>query len=155
MPSTVHVMPQKPGRRAPKKKKKVEPTMETARTFGERIRAAYLAKGLNRSQVQRALGVAYTTIIAWEEDVSTPTVENLTALSVLVGVPSSVLRGEQEPMSEADYVEWSRFLETSEGQSMTRSERVALGTMRFEPTDPPTVERYRALLVALRGTRRN
>lgn len=126
---------------------------EPPRTFGERFKAAYEAKGLNRSQVQNRLGVAYTTILAWERDESTPTVENLTALSVLVGVSPSVLRGETEPMSEADYAEWGAFLATSEGQSMSPSERVALGSMRFEADDPPSLERYRALLVALRGTR--
>jgi transcriptional regulator with XRE-family HTH domain len=127
--------------------------METARTFGERVVAAYTAAGLNRSQLQQKLGVAYTTILAWERDESTPTVENLESLSVVVGVPSSVLRGEAEPMTEADYVEWGRFLETSEGRSMARGERVALGSIRFDSSDPPSVERYRALLVAMRGTK--
>lgn len=136
-----------------KKDPKPVPTMETARTFGERVRAAYVGAGLNRSQLQQKLGVAYTTILAWERDKSAPTLENLESLSVVTGVPSSVLRGERAPMTEADYVEWGRFLETSEGQGMTHGERVALGSIRFEVTDPPSVERYRALLVALRGTR--
>lgn len=130
------------------------PTMETARTFGERLRAAYLARGFNRSQFTRALDVAYTTVLAWERDKSTPTQENLEAASVVLGVPSSVLRGEHDAMTEADYIEWGRFLETDDGKGMADSERVALGSMRFAPTDPPSVDRYRAILVALRGTRR-
>lgn len=132
-----------------------EPTIESARTVGERIRAAYLAKKMNRSQLQRALGVAYTTILAWERDEATPSTDNLRALSVVTGVATSVLLGEDEPMTEAQYVAWGRFLETTEGRSMTRAERVALGSMRFEADDEPSVERYRALLVALRGTRVN
>lgn len=129
-----------------------EPTLETARTVGERIRAAYVAKGMNRSDLQRALGVAYTTILAWERDESTPSTENLRALSVVTGVPTSVLLGEDEPVTEAQYAAWGRFLETPEGKSMSRAERVALGSMRFEADDEPSIERYRAVLVALRGT---
>lgn len=142
-PPTLGAMPRKPK----------EPTLETARTVGERIRAAYLAKGMTRAALMRALGVAYTTIYAWERDESLPTTDNLRALSVVTGVPTSVLLGETEPMTEADYGEWGRFLSTPEGKGMHRHERVALGSMRFEQDDPPSVERYRALLVALRGTR--
>lgn len=130
-----------------------EPSLDTARTPGERIRAAYLAKGFNRSKFQRALGVAYTTILAWERDESLPQPENLRALSVVLGLPQSVLLGEDEPMTESTYREWGAFLETPEGKSMVRSERIALGSIRFDDSDPASVERYKALLVALRGSR--
>lgn len=129
--------------------------METARTFGERLRATYIARGFNRSTFQQAMGgTAYTTILAWERDKSTPSPENLQKASDVLGVPSSVLRGEHEPMTEADYAEWGAFLETTEGGGMSDAERATLGSMRFDPADPPTLDRYRALLLALRMTRR-
>ncbi len=134
-------------------RKRAEPTLETARTVGERIRAAYLAKGMNRSQFQRAIGAAYTTVLAWERDESAISSEYLRAASVVTGVPTSILLGEDELMTESQYAAWGRFLETAEGKSMNRAERVALGSMRFEADDEPSLERYRALLVALRGTR--
>lgn len=126
--------------------------------MGERIRALYLAKGLNRSQLQRALGVAYTTILGWEEDRYVPDRENLEALSVLLGVSESYIRGQHDrkderPMTEEELAVWRAFLETPLGQGMNKAERVALGSMRFEPDDPPTIERYAAVLVAVRGTR--
>lgn len=128
-----------------------EPTLQTARTLGERIRAAYLAKGMNRSQLQRALGVAYTTILKWERGVSVPTLENLDALSVVVGVPASVLRGEVDEVRETEYAAWADFVKTA--PDMTRNERATLQSIRFEGQDP-SPETYRALLLALRMTRR-
>lgn len=145
--------PRNPRSKGPARPTPREPTVETARTLGERIRALYLAKGLNRSQLQRALGVAYTTILAWEEDRYVPDRDNLRALSVVVGVPESVILGEDEPMTEVEYDAWRAFLETAIGQDMKRHERVALGSMRFDPDDPPSVERYTAILFAIRGTR--
>lgn len=137
----------------PKRPKKPHvPTLETARTIGERIVAAYLAKGWNRSQFQRAVGNAYTTIIAWEEDRNVPRGENLRQLSVVLGVSPSWILGEDVPVTEAQYEAWAGFLETDLGRGMVRQERIALGSMRFEPDDPPDAERYTALLYALRGT---
>jgi transcriptional regulator with XRE-family HTH domain len=150
----VGVMP-RPPRRRPSKPKGVEtvrePTIESARTVGERVRALYLSKGMNRSQLQRALGVAYTTILGWEEDRYVPDRDNLHALSVVLGVPASVILGEDEPVTEAQYEAWSAFLETALGQSMQKSERVALGSMRFAAEHAPTPEVYAALLYAYRG----
>jgi transcriptional regulator with XRE-family HTH domain len=140
-------------RSKPKGTHKNEPTLETARTPGERIRALYLAKGLNRSKLQRALGCAYTTILAWEEDVYIPDRDHLSALSVLLGVPASVILGEGEPVTEAQYEAWGAFLETLLGKSMSKRERIALGSMRFAEDDTPDLEVYTALLFALRGSR--
>lgn len=135
-----------------KSRKKTEPTLETARTVGERIRAAYLSAGMNRSQLQRALGVAYTTILAWERDESAIGSENLAALSVVTGVSPSVILGEDEPVTEAEYEAWGRFLATDAGRGMQRWERKTLGSMRFYDETEATVERYTALLMALRMT---
>jgi len=127
-----------------------EPTLATAATLGARIRAAYVGRGLNRSQLQRALGVAYTTILAWERDESVPTLENLHALSVVVGVPPSVLRGEGEIVTEPEYVAWVEFLSSPAGQSMTAAERETISSIRFAAPIEPSPELYRALLLGLR-----
>lgn len=127
-------------------------TLATARTVGERILAAYEAAGFNRSQFMHEMGVAYTTILAWERDKSAPTLDHLLKLSVLTKVPASVLLGEDAPMTEAQYLAWADFLQTGDGRSMTQNERIALGSMRFAADDTPSADRYRALLVALRGT---
>ncbi len=140
-------------RSKPKGSTKLEPTVDTARTVGERIRALYLAKGLNRSQLQRAIGCAYTTILAWEEDRYVPDRDHLAALSVVLGVPASVVLGEGEPVTEAQYEAWATCLATALGEGMNKSERIALGSMRFADGETPTVEVYSALLWALRGAR--
>jgi transcriptional regulator with XRE-family HTH domain len=135
------------------KPRRREPTLETAQNFGERVRAAYLTRGMNRSELMRALGVAYTTILAWEEMV-TPDLEaeNLHALSVVTGVSTSYLLGEDEPVTESEHEEWARFLSTELGRGMSQSERTILGSTRYTSDEPPSVERYAAVLFAIRGT---
>ena len=110
------------------------PNRSTARTTGERIRAGYLARGLNRSQLQRALGVAYTTILAWERDESTPSGENLHALSVLLGVSTSYLMGEDDTVTEPQFEAWGEFLHTPMGQNMTPAERRMLASLKPAPS---------------------
>jgi len=130
-----------------------EPTMETASTVGQRIRAAYLHRGLNRSQLQRALGVAYTTILSWERDEAVPNTENLNGLSVLLGVTTSWILGEPEGgavVTEPQYRAWGLFLQSAEGKGMSQEERETLGSMRFADKIEPTPELYRALLLGLR-----
>lgn len=140
-------------RRGPKPPKPPPPSVADAETIGDRIVALYIAKGFNRHSLSHKLGVAYTTVIAWEENKNAPRGENLQKLSVALGVPSSVILGEERPMTEAQYEVWAAFLETSTGQGMIPSERRALGSMRFDADDPVTIARYTALLYALRGTR--
>jgi transcriptional regulator with XRE-family HTH domain len=125
-----------------------EPTEPT--TMGERVRSAYLARGMNRSQLQRALGLAYTTILAWEQDKSAPNAENLNALSVLLHVSPSYLLGEDQHVTEPQYQAWREFLSTDAGQQMTPAERRTLGSMRMDEGIEPSVSLYRSLLVALR-----
>jgi transcriptional regulator with XRE-family HTH domain len=136
------------------KRPKREPTPRSARTPGERIRAAYHAKGWNRSQFQRAIGMAYTTILAWEEDEVTPKGETLRHLSVVLGVSPSYILGEDMPVTEEQYAEWGSFLDTEMGRGMSRDERVILGSGRYTDGEPPSVERYTALLLALRMTKK-
>ncbi len=134
-----------------------EPTLATARTIGERIRAAYLAAGFNRHSFVQEMGVAYTTVNAWEKQDAAPADDLLRRASEITGVPPSVLRGEAAPVDEAQYAAWREFLNTDAGKSMSDGERFALSTMRFDSAskspERASVERYRALLVAMRGTR--
>ena len=128
-----------------------EPTLQTARTVGERIRAAYLAKGMNRSQLQRALGVAYTTLRAWERDESSPSFENLNALSALLEISVSELAGEERPRRPEPTTEaWLAFLETRAGQGMSDDERETLASVHLVGI-APTVPLYQSLLKGLRS----
>ena len=105
---------------------------------------------MNRSQLQRALGVAYTTILAWERDESVPGSENLNALSVLLHVSPSYLLGEEQPVTEPQYEAWRIFLDSPEGGGMTKAERRTLGSLRMDESIAPSVQLYRALLLGLR-----
>ncbi len=127
-----------------------EPHLSNAETLGQRIRAAYLARGMNRSQFQRALGVAYTTILAWERDESVPTLENLAAASVVLGVSTSFLRGEGEDVNEPHYIAWKSFLESAAGQGMTAEERRTMASLRFASGIEPSIGLYQAMLLGLR-----
>lgn len=134
-----------------------ELTLANARTVGERIRAAYIAAGYNRHTFALAMGSAYTTVNAWEKQDTAPSDDLLRRASELTGVPPSVLRGETAPVDEAQYEAWRAFLETEKGRSMSDGERFALSTMRFDASakspERASVERYIALLTALRGSR--
>lgn len=136
---------------------KSEPTIADAQTVGERIRAAYIAAGFNRHTFAQAMGTAYTTINAWEKQDAAPGDDLLRKASELTKVPPSVLRGEAAPVDEAQYEAWRAFLETDAGRSMSDGERFALSTMRFDSKgkspERASIERYTAILVAMRGTR--
>lgn len=88
---------------------KREPTLATARTLGERIRAAYLQRGLSRQKFQQALGVSYTTVLRWEEG---GTVKNtdIEAIASITGVPKAALLGESavEVDAPASFLVWKR-----------------------------------------------
>lgn len=71
----------------------VEPTVKTAKTPGERIRALYLAKGWSRSKLVKALGVAQTTIIRWENGkTEMPDDEHIDAVAAIFGVTAEWIR---------------------------------------------------------------
>lgn len=125
-------------------------------TMGQRIARLRKAKGWSKQRLQNALGASYTTILAWESDEAYPSQKYLSALSVVLGVPTSVLRGEDDPVNEAQYDAWLAFLETQTGRDMTPAERRTLATLRFDAELPveATPEDYYALLNAIRGITR-
>lgn len=119
-------------------------------TLGARIRASRELVALNRSQFSRKLDVAYTTAIAWEKDEAVPNRDNLAKMSVLTGVPESILlQSEGAPVTEPQYETWSTFLGTEVGKGMNPDERRTLASLHFYGK-PPSTETYRALLLALR-----
>ena len=97
------------------------------------------------------MGVAYTTILAWERDESAPNSENLNALSVLLHVSPSYLLGEEQAVTEPQYEAWRIFLDSPEGKGMAKAERRTLGSLRMDESIAPSVQLYRALLLGLRG----
>lgn len=132
-------------------KPKKEPTLASP-TLGERMRAAYLAKGLNRSQFVRALGVSYPTAMRWESNQTAPSLDELHAISAITGVPVAVLLQDGGPMTGPQYESWAKFLKSPQGKAATAEERQILGSVHF-PGRPPTVAVYMAMLVALRTAR--
>lgn len=86
-----------------------EPTLSTAKTTGERIRAAYLQKGLSRQKFAQALGTSYTTALRWEQG-GTVKHTDLEAIASVTGVPVAVLTGESHVERDAppSFTAWKR-----------------------------------------------
>jgi len=121
------------------------------KTPGARIKEAYENAGYNRSTFQRAIGMAYSTILDWERDRYAPRYENLQLIEELTGhSPSEVMDEEGSTVTEPQYEAWRQFLETDEGRSMSRNERATLASIHFVGVKP-SVGRYRAILFGLRG----
>lgn len=119
-------------------------------TIGERIRLAREAKGLTKSELQRRLGVAYTTLTAWEKDLSEPTISNAVEVaSALDRTPDWVMFGEE---SLDDYPEvFAAWLESPTGQRATPEERDFIRGYRSLDGRKPTVESLSILLAAFRS----
>jgi transcriptional regulator with XRE-family HTH domain len=99
------------------------------------------------------MGVAYTTALAWERDRSVPSADNLRKVAELTGVsPSKLLDDRGSAVTEPQYEAWGQFLETQAGRSMSAGERTTLASMHFDRTIKASVERYQAVLLALRMT---
>ena len=130
-----------------------EPTLD-APTLGERIRAAYLRAGMNRSQFQRALGVAYTTILHWEANRTAPLMTHLKAIASVTGVSINELSSD-DPITETvletepAYPALTAFLEGPEGQTATPDELEQLRAVRFR--NEPTPLSYHYLLASIRA----
>ncbi len=121
-------------------------------TLGARVIEAYEGAGFNRHSLSKALGVAYTTIYAWERNESPPSLENLRRLSVLTGVPASTLLDEEGAVTRPQYEAWGRFLRSELGRGMSDDERNTLGSIHFTDGEP-SQERFVSLLMALRSTK--
>lgn len=60
-------------------------------TFGDRIAGAREASGMSQSELARRLGVAKTTLMAWEDDRSDPRANRLAMLAGMLNVSVSWL----------------------------------------------------------------
>jgi transcriptional regulator with XRE-family HTH domain len=123
---------------------------------GGPIRAAYRRAGMNRSQFQRAIGVAYSTILNWERGRTRPNADHLELISRVTGVPvHDILGGEASVGSAAPRpAAFDEFMATSAGRELSSSERRTLESIVFHDITP-TVSTYHAILVGLRlGTER-
>ncbi|NCQ60120.1 MAG: helix-turn-helix transcriptional regulator [Myxococcales bacterium] len=128
-------------------------------SLGQRIRQAYVDAGLNRSQFQRALGVAYSTVLMWERDRTQPNADNLRLISEITGKPVDVLLApsSQKP-SQLDggrrYADvLTRFLASAAGRSATEHERHTLESILFHHMKP-TPQALAMMLAALRSCKR-
>ncbi len=120
--------------------------------LGDRIRAAYEAAGLNRSQFVRALGVAYSTVLHWEKGRTRPNADNLRRISEVTGLAgASLLRTEALAPGKAPAARSAlmRFLATPMGRACSGEERTFLSNLDFAPAQP-TLESYHAALLAYR-----
>jgi transcriptional regulator with XRE-family HTH domain len=111
--------------------------------------------GLNRSQFQRALGVAYSTVLMWERDRTHPNADNLRLISEITGQPvDTLLRTSKASDVEIDggrrYPDvLARFLASPAGRRVTDSERHTLESVLYHQMKPPEEAREN-LLAALR-----
>lgn len=118
---------------------------------GGPIRAAYRRAGMNRSQFQRAIGVAYSTILNWERGRTRPNADHLEVISKVTGVPAhELLGGERVTIGAAPrYPALDDFMSTTAGRSMSPNERRTVENIVFHEL-VPTVATYHAILVGLR-----
>lgn len=117
--------------------------------LGERIKAAYLHAGLNRSQFVRALGVAYSTVLHWENGRTRPNADNLRRICEVTGLPMSALLEAEKAPSRPSRPALMRFLNTALGRSCSGDERRFLAGIDFGDAEP-TVESYHAALLSRR-----
>jgi len=123
-------------------------------SLGQRIRRAYVDAGLNRSQFQRALGVAYSTVLMWERDRTRPNADNLRLIGEITGKPvdglllSSTLRAAKLDGGRR-YPDVMRQFLAKPGRKVTDAEKRTLESVVFHHMRP-TPEALEAMLQALR-----
>ncbi|HEY8429265.1 MAG TPA: helix-turn-helix transcriptional regulator [Sandaracinaceae bacterium] len=124
---------------------------DDAEELGARIREAYEAAGLNRSQFVRALGVAYSTVLHWEHGKTRPNADNLRRICEITGVSMSrLLEGRRQSRASSEPPEaLARFLRTALGRTATDAERRFLLSLDFGDVSP-ALESYHAALLSLR-----
>ena len=117
------------------------------------IRAAYVHAGMNRSQFQRAIGVAYSTILNWEHGRTRPNADHLERVSEVTGVSVGELlmggatgdAGDEAATSPA----LRELLASPMGRHLTGPERKTLENITFYGIEP-TLATFHAILVGLR-----
>lgn len=69
-------------------------------TLGERIRHAYLARGMNRNQFAKALNVYYQQVLHWERGKAAPNLTHLVEIARSTGVSADWLLGLEDQSGE-------------------------------------------------------
>lgn len=104
---------------------------------------------MNRSQFQRAMGVAYSTILNWERGRTRPNADHLELISRVTGVAvDDLLREERRDAPSTDPA-LKEFLGLPVGETVTPHERSTLESVVFHGMTP-TIATYHAFLVGLR-----
>jgi transcriptional regulator with XRE-family HTH domain len=140
------------GRAKPKPTKRQDPPLITdPKTLGERIAASRQKLGLSQAEFIRQMGVAHTTVRAWEGNENYPSIELLRKASEVLHVSTSYLLDGGAEVTEPQYESWLEFLATEAGRTMTEGERRTLASIRFdERLGAPTAQLYYGLLIGLR-----
>lgn len=119
---------------------------------GNAIRTAYRQSGMNRSQFQRAIGVAYSTVLNWERGITRPNAGHLERIASVTGVPLPELLRGSEPRTASSpprrYAAFDKFLRAT-GSKLTRAERHTMESIVFVGIEP-SVATFVAILVGLR-----
>lgn len=122
----------------------------TGATVGDRIRNAYMRAGLNRSQLQRAMDVSYTTIIAWEKNTKDIRGSNLQRLSDVTGFSVDAILGRSQVEQPPAYPALEEFLRSKKGAPYTDDELARLRAYRSS-TGVPTTTTFYQYLAAIRS----
>jgi transcriptional regulator with XRE-family HTH domain len=116
-------------------------------TIGQRIRAAYLRRGYNRSTFARAIDVHYTNVSAWETGKQRPSATNARLISNILDVPEAELYGYTEAVP--DYPAFHEWMASPESREATPEQVAALQRQRWP--HKPTVLTYHYMFQALRA----
>jgi transcriptional regulator with XRE-family HTH domain len=122
-------------------------------TIGQRIRAAYLRRGYNRTSFSKAIDVHYTNIAAWERGDQQPSRANVSLAAEILNIPEAELYGYTEPTKS--YAAFDEWLETGEGQHAPEDIRSIMASQRWarEPTVLNFHYLYHALTYGLPASR--
>jgi transcriptional regulator with XRE-family HTH domain len=127
----------------------------SASTWAGAITLAYRSRGMNRAQFQRAIGVAYSTVVNWERGATRPNAQHLERIVQVTGVPLGDIMnstGDAEVRRSAKVmVAFETFIRSEVG--LTADERRTLESVVFYGVEPAAAT-FKAMLIGLRLGRR-
>lgn len=110
---------------------------------------------MNRAQFQRAIGVAYSTVVNWERGVTRPNAHHLERIAQVTGVPLGEIMGStgdaEVRRSAKVMVAFDAFIRSEDG--ITADERRTLESVVFHGVEPAAAT-FKAMLIGLRLGRR-
>lgn len=122
-------------------------------TLGQRIRAAYLRAGMNRSTFARALDVHYTSVFGWEKDENAPNTANLERIAEVTGRALEELLGRDSRVVREPGIAYPALAEfialrTAQGKPLAPGRLNEISGYRWK-SGKPTVQSYAFLDAAL------